>query len=76
VEDSAGVDDEPSHQVRQTAYKSVTGLPLLHRTFGDEEWVHTRGSVIQRVFIHDPYHCGELNETLGIVGLPQIDLWD
>jgi uncharacterized damage-inducible protein DinB len=48
----------------------------LRRTFGDEEWVHTRGSVIQRVFAHDVYHCAELNETLGSAGLPQIELWD
>jgi hypothetical protein len=41
-----------------------------------EGWVHTRGSIIQRVFSHDVYHCAELNETLGIHGLPQIDLWD
>jgi hypothetical protein len=48
----------------------------IRRTFGDEEWVHTRGSVIQRVFAHDVYHCAELNEALGLAGLPQIDLWD
>ena len=48
----------------------------IRRTFGDETWVHTRGSVIQRVFSHDVYHCAELNEALGIAGLPQIDLWD
>jgi uncharacterized damage-inducible protein DinB len=41
-----------------------------------EDWVHTRGSVIQRVFSHDVYHSAELNETLGTAGLPQIDLWD
>ena len=29
----------------------------------------------ERVFAHDVYHCAELNETLGIAGLPQIDLW-
>ena len=39
-------------------------------------WVHVRGAVIQRVFAHDVYHCSELNETLGIGELPQIDLWD
>ncbi|MPZ99390.1 MAG: hypothetical protein GEU80_08655 [Dehalococcoidia bacterium] len=39
-------------------------------------WVHTRGSVIQRVFSHDIHHSAELNETLGLAGLPQIDLWD
>jgi hypothetical protein len=48
----------------------------IRRRFGDEEWVHTRGSVIQRVFSHDVYHCAELNEALGIAGLRQIDLWD
>ena len=39
-------------------------------------WVHSRGWVIQRVFTHDVYHCAELNEPLGVAGLPQIDLWD
>ncbi len=48
----------------------------IRRTFGDEEWVHTRGSVIQRVFAHDIYHSAELNEALGVAGLPQIDFWD
>jgi DinB family protein len=48
----------------------------IRRHFGTEEWVYTRGAVIQRVFIHDVYHCAELNETLGSAGLPQIDLWD
>jgi uncharacterized damage-inducible protein DinB len=36
---------------------------------------HTRTSVLQRLFSHDAYHCGELSQTLGIHGLPQIDLW-
>ncbi len=48
----------------------------IRRTFGDQVWVHTRGSVIQRVFIHDAYHVAELNEALGIAGLPQVSLWD
>ena len=26
-------------------------------------------------WLHDAYHCGELSQTLGIHGLPQIDLW-
>ena len=42
--------------------------------FGDD-WVHTRGAVIARVFSHDVSHVTELNETLGNAGLPQIDLW-
>jgi len=40
------------------------------------DWVHLRGSVIQRVFSHDVWHCAELNETLGRAGLSLIDLWD
>jgi hypothetical protein len=27
------------------------------------------------MFSHDAYHCGELSQTLGVHGLPQIDLW-
>jgi hypothetical protein len=27
------------------------------------------------MFSHDAYHCGELSQTLGMHGLPQIDLW-
>ena len=48
----------------------------IRRRWGTEERVHLRGWVIQRVFAHDVYHCAELNETLGIAGLPQIDLWE
>lgn len=48
---------------------------LRREDFG-EDWVHTRGSVIQRVFSHDVWHSAELNETLGTAGLAQIDLWD
>lgn len=48
----------------------------IRRTFGGEEWVHTRGSVIQRVFSHDVWHAAEINESLARHGLPQIDLWD
>jgi hypothetical protein len=48
----------------------------IRRTFGREEWVYTRGSVIQRVHAHDIWHSAELNETLAAVGLPTIDFWD
>ena len=37
--------------------------------------VHSRASILQRLLTHDAYHCGELSQTLGIHGLPQIDLW-
>lgn len=47
----------------------------IRRDYDGRIQVHTRGSVIQRLFSHDAYHCGELSQTLGIHGLPQIDLW-
>lgn len=45
------------------------------RDFGGHRQEHTKGSILQRLFSHDAYHCGELSQTLGIAGLPQIDLW-
>jgi hypothetical protein len=48
---------------------------VLRRPEWDASWVHTRGSVIQRVFSHDVYHVAEVNGVLGPAGLPQVDLW-
>lgn len=50
---------------------------MLEETFGrpGSGQVHTRQSVLMRLLSHDAYHCGELSQTLGIEGLPQIDLW-
>jgi uncharacterized damage-inducible protein DinB len=47
----------------------------IERMYGEQRQVHTRASIVQRVFSHEAYHCGELSQTLGIAGLPQIDLW-
>jgi uncharacterized damage-inducible protein DinB len=47
----------------------------VERMYGDQRQVHSRASIVQRMFSHDAYHCGELSQTLGIAGLPQIDLW-
>lgn len=47
----------------------------IERTYLDTTQVHHRASVLQRIFSHEAYHCGELSQTLGIHGLPQIDLW-
>jgi uncharacterized damage-inducible protein DinB len=47
----------------------------IERDYAGTRQVHTRGSIVQRLFSHDAYHCGELSQTLGIHGLPQIDLW-
>ena len=48
---------------------------VLRRPEWDDSWVHTRGSVIQRVFSHDVYHVADVNGVLGAAGLPQVDLW-
>jgi uncharacterized damage-inducible protein DinB len=47
----------------------------VRRTYAGATQLHTRGSILQRMFSHEAYHCGELSQTLGIHGLPQIDLW-
>ena len=47
----------------------------IRREYGGNVQVHTRSSILQRLLTHDAYHCGELSQTLGIHGLPQIDLW-
>jgi hypothetical protein len=49
---------------------------VLRRQFGPEEWVSTRGAVIQRCFAHDIYHTAELNECLDRMGLSKVDLWE
>jgi hypothetical protein len=55
-------------------------LDMLSEEISHPEWrgfnVYTRGSIVQRVFAHDVYHCAEINETLVAVGAPLIDLWD
>jgi hypothetical protein len=47
----------------------------ITREYAGMVQVHTRSSILQRLLTHDAYHCGELSQTLGINGLPQIDLW-
>lgn len=47
----------------------------VERPFGDSVQLHSRASILQRLLTHEAYHCGELSQTLGIAGLPQIDLW-
>ena len=47
----------------------------VRREYAGQVTVHSRASIMQRIFTHEAYHCGELSQTLGIHGLPQIDLW-
>ena len=37
--------------------------------------IHTRQSVLMRLLTHDAYHCAEIGQTLGIHGLPEVDIW-
>jgi uncharacterized damage-inducible protein DinB len=47
----------------------------IQRSYAGTVQVHTRASILLRLLTHEAYHCGELSQTLGIAGLPQIDLW-
>ena len=47
----------------------------VKRRYAGQVQAHSRASILQRMMTHDAYHCGELSQTLGIHGLPQIDLW-
>lgn len=47
---------------------------VIRRDDFGKGWVHTRGSVLQRVFSHDAYHCGQLSQTLGIAGLQKVHI--
>ena len=56
-------------------WKPETLAQTVERTYAGHMQVHTRASILQRILTHEAYHCGELSQTLGIHGLPQIDLW-
>ncbi len=45
------------------------------RRYGDLVQVHTRASVLNRLFSNDAHHAGEISQLLGVDGLPEIDLW-
>ena len=48
---------------------------IVERRSGQTVQIHLPSSILQRLLTHEAYHCGELSQTLGIHGLPQIDLW-
>jgi uncharacterized damage-inducible protein DinB len=37
--------------------------------------LHSRASVLNRLFTHDAFHAGEISQLLGLHKLPPIDLW-
>ena len=45
------------------------------RVYGGAGRVHTRASVLNRLFSHDAFHAGEISQMLGLHLLPAIDLW-
>jgi hypothetical protein len=47
----------------------------FHREMDGKTQIHTRQSVLFRVLTHDAEHCGEISLTLGMHGLPGLDLW-
>jgi len=47
----------------------------FHREIGGKIQIHTRQSVLMRMLTHDAEHCGEISLTLGMNGLPGLDLW-
>ena len=49
-------------------------LTATRRRNGVEQ-VHTRASVLNRLFSHEAFHGGEISQLLGLNHLPPIDLW-
>ena len=49
---------------------------VLRRPEWDDSPVMTRGTLVQRTYAHDVWHCAELNETLSRNDLRLIDIWD
>ena len=45
------------------------------RVINGVEQLHTRASVLNRLFSHDAFHGGEISQLLGLHELPPIDLW-
>jgi uncharacterized damage-inducible protein DinB len=47
----------------------------FERSYGDDRQLHSRTSVLQRMMTHEAYHSGEISQTLGAHGLPEIYIW-
>ena len=56
---------------------SIDSLELTAtREFPDgRRQLHSRASVLNRIFSHDAFHAGEISQLLGLHGLREIDLW-
>jgi uncharacterized damage-inducible protein DinB len=47
----------------------------IERVYDGRRTLHSRDEILQRMFTHEAYHCGELSQTLKLHGLTQVDLW-
>ena len=69
---------ESSWAIVQRCLELWTARSLNHearRVRDDKIQVHTRQSVLMRLLTHDASHAGEISQTLGMYGLPELDLW-
>jgi uncharacterized damage-inducible protein DinB len=48
---------------------------VLRRPEWGDDWVHTRGAILQRIFSHDAWHAADVSGALATAGLAQVDLW-
>jgi uncharacterized damage-inducible protein DinB len=37
--------------------------------------IHTRASILNRLFTHEAFHAGDISQLLGLHGLEAIDIW-
>src|SRR2546422_2647930 len=47
----------------------------FRREINGQLQIHTRQGVLMRLLTHDAYHIGEITQTLGVNGLPEIYIW-
>jgi hypothetical protein len=47
----------------------------FRRELNGQVQIHTRQGVLMRLLTHDAYHIGEINQTLGMNGLPDMYIW-
>jgi hypothetical protein len=47
----------------------------FRRELNGQVQIHTRQGVLMRLLTHDAYHIGEITQTLGVNGLPEIYIW-
>jgi len=72
-----GWEDDPTHP-REDCLERWTPAMLqdeFRRELNGKVQIHTRQGVLMRLLTHDAYHIGEINQTLGMNGLPDMYIW-